>query len=928
MKKIFLLLTLFFISISYAQENTKGTIAGKLMDKEISGETLPFANVIIKGTSTGTTTDIDGLYAIENLTAGTYTVIFSFVGYETLEVPNVTVVAGKVTVINTALGSNAASLDEVVIKTVARRDSQVALLIEQKKAIEIKESIGAQELAKMGVSDAATATTKISGVSSSEASGDIFVRGLGDRYLNTTMNGLPVPSDDVERKNIDLELYSTNILQNVSISKTYSAQNSADQASGTIDISTRELLGTQELAAGVKVGFNTNAIRNGVGDNFKTSPNSENVTFGFYSRDLRTREALTQQTWNTQQAELPLDYKYTLTAGKKFGEKLKVLFTGSQDISFEHRQGEFREFRANFINDSITDVETFSKSINTTGLLSSSYNFNENNEVKFTSLFINKLTDEVFEGGRNGEATIFEETEPVEDLSQFIRDQNIKQTQLWVNQLTGNHQLNKKNELDWAIGYNTVDADEPNRIRNEVNFRDGFVQLGRTGGFQQRKSAQIINDQEFNGLIKDELTLIDSEEKSLRLSFGANYRNKERDFGSQFLGLEESTINTLNPTSINNLSRVFTPENLQNGLLTLNILAPDRYLATLESTAGFVSANYNLNKFNFNLGLRYQKDDLNVKYDVGNIPGRFGVSDKSYNNFYPSINLKYAANERNNFRVAASKTITLPEFKEIAPFEYVSPVGQVTRGNPDLEASTNYNFDVKWEFFPTANQLVSLTGFFKKIEDPINKVQDRGSAGVFSFFNSAEKAEIYGLEIETKLNLIKAEDESGINLDLNLNASRMWHSQDLKELRDAQGVFLKTFRYKGLTETDLQGASDWIFNGSLNFSTNSPNPFLATVTANYASDKIFALGAPEIQTQSETFYNDAIIEKGFVTLNTVISKDFGKHWGVQLSGKNLLNPEIKRTQNVRPSTTGIESTETVRSYTRGATISLGLNYNF
>jgi hypothetical protein len=156
----------------------------------------------------------------------------------------------------------------------------------------------------------------------------------------------------------------------------------------------------------------------------------------------------------------------------------------------------------------------------------------------------------------------------------------------------------------------------------------------------------------------------------------------------------------------------------------------------------------------------------------------------------------------------------------------------------------------------------------------------------------------------------------------------MWHSQDLKELRDAQGVFLKTFRYKGLTETDLQGASDWIFNGSLNFSTNSPNPFLATVTANYASDKIFALGAPEIQTQSETFYNDAIIEKGFVTLNTVISKDFGKHWGVQLSGKNLLNPEIKRTQNVRPSTTGIESTETVRSYTRGATISLGLNYNF
>ena len=926
MKNFLILFSLLIGNYCLAQDTSKGTIAGKLMDKEMSGQTLPFANVIIKGSNLGTTTDIDGLYVIENLNPGSYTVVFSFVGYETLEVPNVTVVAGKVTEINTALGSSAASLDEVVIKTVSRRDSQVALLLEQKKAIEIKESIGAQELAKMGVSDAATATTKISGVTSSEASGAIFVRGLGDRYLNTTMNGLPIPSDDVERKNIDLQLFSTNILQSVSISKTYAPQNSADEASGTIDLSSRELLGIQELSAGVKVGFNTNAI--GKGSDFKLSPNYDNVDFGFYSRNLGTRAALTQQTWNTQTADISLNYQYLVTAGKKFGDNLKVLFTGSQDVSFEHRQGVFREFRANFINDSITDAETFAKSVNTTGLLNASYQIDKNNEVKATSLFINKLTDEVFEGGRNGEASIFEETEPAEDLSQFIRDQNTKQTRLWVNQLTGEHQWNPKNNLTWGIGYNKVDADEPNRIRNEVNFNNNIVQLGRTGGFQQRKSLQIINDEEFNGLIQNSLTIIDEDSKNLSFSFGGNYRNKERNFGSQFLGLEESTLNMLNPTSIDNISSAFTLENLQNGSLLINRLDPDRYLATLESTAGFLTANYGINKININVGVRYQKDDLNIKYDVGNIPGRRGESDKSYNNFYPSINLKYAANERNNFRVAASKTITLPEFKEIAPFEYVSPTGQVTRGNPNLEASTNYNLDLKWEFFPSADQLVSLTGFYKNIEDPINQVQDRGSAGVFSFFNSAEKAEIYGIEVETKLSLLKAEEESDYNLDLNLNASRMWHSQDLKELKDAQGNFIRTFRYKGLTKTDLQGASDWIFNGSLNFATNTPNPFLASVIANYASDKIYALGAPEIQTQSETFYNDAIIEKGFVSLDAIMSKNFGEHFNLKLTGKNILNPEIKRTQNVRPSTTGIETTETVRSYTRGATISLGVGYKF
>ncbi|MCF4100273.1 TonB-dependent receptor [Gillisia sp. M10.2A] len=925
MKKVLsLLVVLFFTTFLHAQEESKGSIVGKLSDKEMNGEPLPFANVIIKGTSTGTTTDFDGLYALNNIEPGIYTVTFSFIGYESLDVPNVEVVAGKVTEVNTELGASAASLDEVVITTVSRRDSEVALLLEQKGAIDIKESIGAQELAKLGVSDAAGATSKISGVTSSEASGDVFVRGLGDRYLYTTMNGLPIPADDIERKNIDLSLFPTRVIQNVSISKTYSAESSADQASGTIDIKSRELTGSKELSIGVQAGVNTNAIRNGVGDNFKVSTNSDDMSFGFYKKDLSPRQTLKEQTWDTQKAGFPMDYKYAISAGKRIGEKLEIFATASQSTSFEHRQGVFREFRANFINDSITDAEYFSKSINTTGLLNIGYRFNENNTVKATSLFINKVTDEVLEGGRNGEGTIFEETEPTEGLSQFIRDQNIKQTRLWVNQLAGNHNITEKNELNWAVGYNKVDADEPNRIRNEVNFNESIVQLGRTGGFQQRKSGQAIDDYEFNGLISDKVTLINEDEKNLNFKVGANYRNKERDFVSQFLGVEESVTNTFSPSSIDNLSEIFIPENFDNGSLVINSLKPDRYNANLESASGFLTMNYGIKKFNFNVGLRYQQDDLNVIYNVGNIPGRIGSSEISYNNVYPSLNVRYALNEKVNLRLATSKTITLPEFKEIAPFEYVSQTGQITRGNPDLQASTNYNLDLKWEFFPSAKQLVSVTGFYKKIEDPINKSQDRGSAGVFSYFNSAEQAEIYGLELETKVALIASE----IDLDLGFNASRMWHSQDLKETYDDNGNFIRTFRYKGLTKTGLQGASDWILNSSLNFSNNAENEFNASITANYASDKIFALGAPEIQTQSETFYNDAIIEKGFVTLDAVLSKDLGQHWNFNLTGKNILNPEIKRTQKVRPSTTGIESNATVRSYTRGATISLGANYRF
>ncbi len=922
MKKFLLVTALLYIGLVQGQEPTKGSIVGKLMDKEVQGESLPFANVIIQGTSTGTTSDINGLYSLVDLKPGNYSIVFSFIGYETLEVPNILVEAGKITEVNTGLGSSAASLSEVLIKTVARKDSEIALLLEQKGAIEIKESIGAQELAKLGVSDVAAATTKISGVSSSEASGDIFVRGLGDRYLYTTMNGLPIPSDDVERKNIDLELFPTRVIQNVSISKTYSAESSADQASGNIDVTSRRLSGSEELSIGIKAGVNTNAIRNGVGDNFKVSPNSDDITLGFYSKDLSPRETLTDQTWDPNKANFPVNTTYSISGGKRFGE-LDIFLSGSQSTDFEHRKGVFREFRSNFINDSITDAETFSKTINTTGLATIGYKFNGKNEVKVTSLFINKLTDEVFEGGRNGEASIFEETEPAEGLAQFIRDQNIKQTRLWINQLAGNHNLSDNNELDWAIGYNRVDADEPNRIRNEINFNEDLIQLGRTGGFQQRKSGQAINDEEFNGLISDKLIVIDEDYQSLNFTIGGNYRNKERNFVSQFLGVEERSTNLFNPSSIDNLSEIFTPQNFNNGSLVVNRLEPDRYLATLESAAGFLTANYGINKLNVNLGVRYQQDDLYVVYNVGNIPGRIGRSEISYNNFYPSMSLRYALSDETNLRLAGSKTITLPEFKEIAPFEYVSQTGQVTRGNPALKASTNYNLDLKWEYFPTAGELISLTGFYKRLEDPINKVQDRGSAGIFSYFNSGEKAQIYGLELETRMGII----QSNIDLDFSFNASKMWHKQDLKETIDANGNFIRTFRYKGITETGLQGASDWIINSSLNFSDNSENEFNASITANYASDKIYALGSPEVQTQSEIFYNDAIIEKGFVRLDANLSKDFGKHWRLTFTGKNLLNPEIKRTQNVKPSTTGIETNQTVRSYTRGATLSLGINYS-
>ena len=915
-------------NVLLAQNEATGSIGGKLTDKDMDGEPLPFANVSIIGTSKGTTTNMEGLYVINNLEPGSYTIAFSFVGYESLELPEVEVVAGKVTEINTELGSSAASLDEVFITTVSRRDSEVALLLEQKAAVEIRESIGARELSQMGVSDVATATTKISGVTTSEASGDIFIRGLGDRYLYTTFNSLPVPSDDVERKNIDLGLFSTSTIQSVGVSKTYSAQNSADQASGTVNIVSRELAGPYELDFGIRAGINTNVV--GQVDHFKVSPNQEDVSFGFYDQSISTRDALIHQDWDPLTASTPFNRRYALTAAKRFGENFEVLITGSKSTRFEYQTGLFREYRDNNLYDYFSDTENFSKTDNTTGLLDLGLDIHENHSLKASSLFINKLTDEVFEAGRNSEGVVYEETDVHEDFNQFIRDQNIKQTRLWINQLHGNHVFSDWNELDWAVGYNMVTADEPNRIRNELNI-DGEVpvQLGQNGGYQQRKSRQEIDDTELNAFIKDRVSIVQNENqsKNIYLQVGGSYRNKERDFISQFFGIEESSYNAVLPGSIDNLFDIFTPENVQEGKFQFHAQT-DRYKARLKSYGGFANFNLGLGKWNLNLGARYQQDELSVIFDVNNYPSTLDqFSYKTYNNVYPSLNLRFSPNEKSNLRLAASRTITLPEFKEIAPFEYVAQTGQITRGNPDLEASKNLNLDLKYEFFPTSGQLVSLTGFYKKIEDPINKVQTRGASGVFSYFNAGNEANIYGLELETDLQLVENGNPDGFDLDLSFNVSRMWHEQDLKEVYRGE-VFIRSFEYNNKKTVGLQGASDWIFNGAFHISTDSENPFRASIIGNYASDKIYAIGSSNNQTQTDIFYNDEIIEKGFVTLDVVLNKDFGEHWGINFRGQNLLNPEIERVQAIRPSSTGIEAIQTVRSYTRGAVLTLGLNYSF
>ncbi|MBT8178823.1 MAG: carboxypeptidase-like regulatory domain-containing protein, partial [Eudoraea sp.] len=173
MKPLLTFIFLFFISLTFSQQ--QGSIVGKLTDKEANNEPLAFANVLIKGTSKGTTSDFDGFYEFQKVDPGTYTLVFSFLGYETLEIPDVVVEADKEIVVDAALGSGSVSLDEVVVTRSTRNDSEIALLLEQKKSLVIQEAISAEALALKGIDDASAAVAQISGISKQQGSSNVYV---------------------------------------------------------------------------------------------------------------------------------------------------------------------------------------------------------------------------------------------------------------------------------------------------------------------------------------------------------------------------------------------------------------------------------------------------------------------------------------------------------------------------------------------------------------------------------------------------------------------------------------------------------------------------------------------------------------------------------------------------------------------------------
>ncbi|WP_430411543.1 TonB-dependent receptor domain-containing protein [Kordia sp.] len=937
---ILLLITCF---LGYAQN---GTIAGKVQDKEVNNDPLPFANVSIKGTTKGTTSDFDGLYQIPNVAPGTYTLVFSFVGYETREVPNVIVNPGKITTVDIILGANAASLDAVVITATTRKVSEAALLLEQKKAVDIKQSIGAEELAKKGVGDAAGAVSKISGVSKQEGSSNVYVRGLGDRYLNTTFNGLPLPANDINKKNIELSLFSSDVIENVSISKAYSSKQYGDFAAGNVNIDSKEYKGKGFFDVFVGTSVNTNAI----GENFVKSEGSG--FFGDYARHNQNPFAvILSHGIDPEDVSTPINISFGASAGKSFdfenGSRLSLFGTVSFENGYEYRSGEATDFTT-VEKKTFGAAEEFEYSTTTTAMGTVNYKIDDKNKLKFNSLFINSSTNEVgyfgVDGkGRNRDAILNTDEGFYQMNAQF--DQN----QVYVNQLIGNHKSGKF-ELDWAAGYNVVYAKQPDRKRISIENYQFALDADPTTNptffsnvdYDNQRYFQDIDDTEFNG----RLNLNYEANENFKLNFGYNARSKERNFENIRYGYD-IVDSDFAITDVNGLNSVFTPTNLNltsGGIYEIKVInslpglsntnrpgSPENtYQGNLDLFAGYGNAEIKTGKWLIVPGLRVESFDQSIEYDVINLGNSGNATASAYENFFlPSLNIRYALTEEQNLRFSASRTVSLPEFKETAPFVYIDVTNRIG-GNPDLLGSSNpdfinvsdvaysnvLNFDLKYEWFFGKGEIFSVSAFAKQISDPVNRVVAFDATGTQRYFRTGEKADVYGIEIEIRKNLLQDENEETL-LSAGLNTTIMHTEQDLFDV--IQGTYSVNFRN---SSEQLQGASPFILNADVSYSPTfgSYKP-TGNLVFSYFSDRIDALGSGQLGN---------IIEKAVPTLDFIMKNEITENFEINFSVKNLLNPKVKYVRETSGGDVLVTSTngKGVSNYDRGRNIGLQLKYKF
>jgi outer membrane receptor protein involved in Fe transport len=930
MKLKFLFFTLLICTIGFSQN--KGTISGVLLDKDSNNQSLPFANVLIKNTKTGANTDIDGKYTII-IAPGNYTVQFSFLGYETVEVP-VTVVANETVTLNNSLGSGSYKLKDVVIKSSGGREKETALLLEQKNAVVIKQSIGAQEMSRKGVSNVEEGLTKITGITSVGSRG-LFVRGLEDRYNNLLINDLATPSNNPYNKYISLDLFPTDIVGVIDVYKTFNTNIYGDFAGGTFNVqTTKPSKSITKLNIGI--GYTTN---NSLSD-FLIAENADSSKgfFGLTGNDRQlpsvlgstpasytmtpgeSTNAFKNSGFNATEMKSPLNTSISFFNAEKFNLENEKSFSYLLSLSFDNDYSITNGVQRNFNNNPsgyvynsnfITTDYTYETSL--TGLVGFNYN-TKKLKLAYNTTYIK--TSENLIRDQFGIANTNAGTNDV-----LIRTNQLDESAYLNNQLLGEYALTENNNqnIKAGISYAMTKYSQPDRkFFSGPKSGDTDITTSIAGNNFIRQYLEISSDYYFSGLAEYNYKF-GKEEKNKKLSVGYN------GYASNM----ESSYRFINPTSgptftgsINNIDNQLNPY-IANGDFAFRESSNATWQAKLfqSANAGYANLLYNFdNKWEINGGLRVESTLRETQYRAqGSFSDPF--IKLTYDNLYilPALNVKYGVTDSSNMRFSATKTYTMPIIMEAYPIEYINADGTSTKGNPYLVNSENYNVDLKYELFPTAKELFTVGLFGKKIVDPIERtfIANAANTTITTYLNS-DQAVLFGTEIEFIFDLARI-NESLTSFSWGFNTSLMYTQVDVKPTFISPDGSVTT-SIETHQRRELQGASKYLINSDLKYQFDFSPEWSNTVSLVYSvfGKRIYAIGTGGL---------DHIYELPVNQLDFVWGSKVSKNIDLKFSVQNILNP-LTRFEQGNDGDAPLLDNATIRNYKTGVDFSMSLGYTF
>lgn len=871
-------------------------LKGRVKDSQ-SKEPLIGATVKVIGSDVASVTDIDGNFQLSGLKDGIYDIEIKYIGYKTAVKRQVKIEDNKVTTLDFEMETDNRVLAGVEVVAKANRESENVTMMEQKRSVIAVQTIGAQELSRKGISDAQAAVAKISGISKQEGVKNVFVRGLGDRYNFTTLNRFPLPSEDPEYKNIALDFFSTDIIQSIDVNKAFYSNTPADVAGADINITSKELTGDGKFNVSLSGGFNTKTLSSdfmrldgvdmfGFAD--KTQPGGNLDTYSF------------KNSLDPSKQNLQINQSYTISGGKKFllGENrnpLKLYLVAGHNKNYTHYEEDVRnsittgELSQDMEGD-ISQVET-----SQIAMANVEYTHNKKHSLAYNFMMVHATKESV--GDYLGMDADYQSSDTYEG---FMRRQQTNDNLLFVNQLISKWTLGKNIGLNAGLSYNTINGNEPDRrINNLVKTDSGYVPMKGTG-IQQRYFSEL-DEKDLNARASLVYKLNDGFENNSNVQIGYMGRFVDDDFEAveYDMSVVRQTVFDINHISFDDY---YNQDNYAGGMFQLdrNI---DKYGVSKNIHSAYAEATYQFTpKFIANLGLKYDDVDMKVNYNV-NRGGSRGEQeiDKSY--FLPSLNLRYNINDKHALRLAASKTYTLPQAKEISPFRYVS-VSFNSQGNPNLKPSDNYNIDLKWDWYISPSEIFSITGFYKYIKNPISRIEIASAGGFLSYENISDHATAAGVEMEMKKHIFsRSLENNGMSrLTLGVNGAYTYTCAKVPLATDTSG-------------SQLEGAAPWIVNADLTYLfRKGGNSFTGALVFNYFSDRIYTIGTEG--------YQD-IMENGIPTLDFVASAQIGKHFTINLKARNLLDAAHQLTRKGNATNSEV----VLSKYKKGTDFSIGLSYN-